>query len=177
MLAEPNSFFETEAIAKLGRKLRAQIEFVPTTQFLLPRDDFRAWASAQKRLVMENHYRRMRKRFGWLMQTDGEPEGGTWNFDIENRATYNAWKRAAPPRAITPLRENADAITREVIAMVSGNSQRTLASPPRFGCRSTKAAQKWLHMFIAERMPRFGIFEDMMAEGEPHLFHSVLSHR
>jgi deoxyribodipyrimidine photolyase-related protein len=29
VLAEPNLFFETEAIVKLGRKLRAQIEFVP----------------------------------------------------------------------------------------------------------------------------------------------------
>ena len=176
VLADPNSFFETEAIAKLGRKLRAQIEFVPTTQFLLPRDDFRAWASAQTRLVMENHYRRMRKRFGWLMQTDGEPEGGTWNFDIENRATYNAWKRAAPPRAITPLRENADAITREVIALV----EREFPENPGRAAEmwlpvERKTVQKWLHMFIAERLPHFGIYEDMMAEGEPHLFHSVLS--
>ena len=40
-LAEPNSFFETQAIEKLGRKLRIRIEFVPTAQFLLPRADFR----------------------------------------------------------------------------------------------------------------------------------------
>lgn len=38
-----------------------------------------------------------------------------------------------------------------------------------------KTAQKWLLLFIAERLPRFGVYEDMMAEGKPHLFHSVLS--
>ena len=79
VLAQPNSFFETDAIEKLGRKLRILIELVPTTQFLLPREDFREWASGQRRLVMENHYRRMRKRFGWLMQPDGRLEGGAWN--------------------------------------------------------------------------------------------------
>ncbi len=36
-------------------------------------------------------------------------------------------------------------------------------------------ALRWLHSFINERLQNFGPFEDMMAEGEPHLFHSVLS--
>ncbi len=76
VLAEPNSFPETGAVTKLGRKLRVPIEFVPTAQFLVPREEFRAWAAGQKRLLMENHYRRMRKQFGWLMQADGEPVGG-----------------------------------------------------------------------------------------------------
>jgi deoxyribodipyrimidine photolyase-related protein len=110
VLAEPNSFFETDAIAKLGRKLRIEIEFITTNQFLVARDDFRAWASGQKRLVMENHYRRMRKRFGWLMQPDGQPEGGAWNFDPKNRATFSAWRRAGAPKAKTLLKEEPDAV-------------------------------------------------------------------
>jgi deoxyribodipyrimidine photolyase-related protein len=36
-------------------------------------------------------------------------------------------------------------------------------------------ALRWLRSFIEERLPNFGAFEDMMAEGEPFLFHSVLS--
>ena len=77
VLAEPNSFPETEAITKLGRKLRVPIEFVPTAQFLVSREAFRAWASGSKRLLMENHYRRMRKQHGWLMQPDGKPVGAS----------------------------------------------------------------------------------------------------
>ena len=71
---------------------------MPTKQFLLTRDDFREWASGHRRLVMENHYRRMRKRFGWLMEADGEPTGGAWNFDADNRETYNSWKRSENAR-------------------------------------------------------------------------------
>ncbi len=90
VLAQPNSFPETDVVLKLGRKLRVPIELVPTKQFLVSRDEFRDWASGQRRLVMENHYRRVRQRFGWLMDENGKPVGGAWNYDAENRASYNA---------------------------------------------------------------------------------------
>ena len=59
-LAEPNSFAETDAVQKLGRNIGVPIELVATKQFLLPRADFRKWASGQRRLLMENHYRHKR---------------------------------------------------------------------------------------------------------------------
>ena len=118
VLAEPNSHFESDAITKLGRKLRVPFEFVPTTQFLLPRCDFAAWAKDSRHLMMENHYRRMRKRFGFLIQKNGDPEGGAWNFDAENRQTFTAWKKAGRPLAKTVAVEMPDEISREVITMV-----------------------------------------------------------
>jgi len=175
-LAEPNSFLETVAIEKLGRKLKIEIRFVSTTQFLLPRRDFHEWASGQRSIVMENHYRRMRKRFGWLMDANGQPEGGAWNYDIENRATLRAWQRAGSPRAQTPLRVSPDAITREVIEMV----EREFAENPGRAADmwlpvDREGALKWLELFIRDRLPNFGVYEDMMAEHEPILFHSLLS--
>jgi len=176
VLAEPNSFPETDAVSKLGRKLRTPVEFVPTAQFLQSRDDFRAWASGQKRLLMENHYRRMRKRFGWLMEEDGQPAGGAWNFDPENRATYTTWKRAEAPRASTPLLEKPDQLTREVIAMLAREFPENPGRAEAFWLPVDRAgALRWLRYFIDERLPSFGVYEDMMAEGEPYLFHSVLS--
>ncbi|MBA2622936.1 MAG: cryptochrome/photolyase family protein [Chthoniobacterales bacterium] len=176
VLAEPNSFPETDAVSKLGRKLRTPVEFVPTAQFLQSRDDFRAWASGQKRLLMENHYRRMRKRFGWLMEEDGQPAGGAWNFDPENRATYTTWKRAGAPRASTPLLEKPDQLTREVIATLAREFPENPGRAEAFWLPVDRAgALRWLRYFIDERLPSFGVYEDMMAEGEPYLFHSVLS--
>lgn len=176
ILAEPNSFPETEAVTKLARKLKTPLEILPTKQFLLPRADFREWASGQRRLVMENHYRAMRKRFAWLIEDDGTPTGGAWNFDAANRETYSSWKRSGAPSASTPSREDPDEITSEVIAMV------TREFPDHPGCAmdfwlpvERAGALRWLRRFIDERLPTFGAFEDMMAEGEPYLFHSVLS--
>ena len=176
LLAEPNSFFETEAITRLGRKLRLDIEFLPTTQFLISRADFHRWAEGSRHLLMENHYRRLRKRFGWLVNEDGQPTGGAWNFDPENRATFSAWKRSGCPRPPTVPKEAPDAITRGVIEAVArefpdhpGRAQDMWLPVDRAG------ALRWLSLFIRERLPTFGVYEDMMAEGERFLFHSVLS--
>ncbi|MEO8044741.1 MAG: cryptochrome/photolyase family protein [Spartobacteria bacterium] len=175
VLAEPNSFFETDALTKVGRALGVPVEFLPSTQFLLPRAEFEAWAKGSRRLLMENHYRRMRKRFGWLVQDNGEPVGGAWNFDSENRETLNSWAKAGRPTA-PALHEKPDTITREVIDLVArefpdhpGKAADMWLPVDRAGAR------KWLRSFIRTRLPRFGSYEDMMAEGEPFLFHSVLS--
>jgi deoxyribodipyrimidine photolyase-related protein len=176
VLAEPNSFPETDAIVKLGRNLRVPVELLPTRQFLVPREEFRAWADGQKRLLMENHYRRMRKKHGWLMQLDGEPVGGAWNFDPENRETFASWQKAGRPRGRSALQDAPDQITHEVMAMVEREFPESAGDVANFWLPVDRAgARKWLGLFIRERLPRFGIYEDMMAEGEPFLFHSVLT--
>ena len=176
LLAEPNSFFEIDALTRLGRKLKVPVEMVPSTQFLLPRGDFQDWAKGSKRLLMEHHYRRMRQSFGFLIDKDGKPAGGQWNYDPENRETFASWKRAGAPTGDTPLHEKPDAITREVMALI----EREFPGHPGQASGmwlpvDRKGALEWLHVFVEERLPRFGIYEDMMAEEEPFLFHSLLS--
>ncbi len=176
VLAEPNSFAETDAVTKLARKLRVPVELLPTKQFLVPRAEFHEWAQGQKRLLMENHYRRMRKQTGWLVQADGEPTGGAWNFDPENRETFSSWKKSGQSHQQTDPREPIDEITREVIAMVEREFPGNPGKAGNFWLPVDRAgALRWLARFISERLPDFGRFEDMMAEGEPFLFHSVLS--
>ncbi|HEX8295962.1 MAG TPA: cryptochrome/photolyase family protein [Chthoniobacteraceae bacterium] len=176
VLAEPNSFAETDAVLKLGRKLGIPVELVPTKQFLVSRGEFREWAGSQKRLVMKNHYRRMRERFGFLMEKDGQPVGGAWNFDPENRATFHTWKHSGAPRPKTPPHEAPDEITRDVMRMVRAEFPDHPGDVRDFWLPVDRAAAlRWLRYFIDERLPNFGAFEDMMAEREPHLFHSVLS--
>lgn len=172
---EAHSFFETDALEKICRKLKTPLEWRPTPQFLISRDDFLRWAEGSTHLLMENHYRRMRKRFGWLME-DGQPAGGAWNLDHENRGTFTEWRKAGRPRASSTPREKPDEITQEVIAMVAREFPK---APGRAEAMwlpvDRKGARRWLGHFIKERLPTFGIYEDMMAEGEPYLFHSVLS--
>ncbi len=176
VLAEPNSFAETDAVTKLAAKFCIPLELLPTTQFLLPRADFLDWAGGSKRLLMENHYRRMRKRFGWLMDQKGEPVGGAWNFDAENRATFNSWKRADRPRPKSAPQEKPDEVTREVMEMVTREFPDHPGKVEEFWLPVDRAgARRWLRRFIQEALPNFGAYEDLMVAGEPFLFHSVLS--
>ncbi|MFN2475756.1 MAG: cryptochrome/photolyase family protein, partial [Chthoniobacterales bacterium] len=119
---------------------------------------------------------RMRKRFGFLMEDDGEPSGGSWNFDPENRATFKAWQAAGRPCAGTQLREEPDEITRDVVTVVQREFPQNPGDAANFWLPVDRAgALRWLRYFIDERLPTFGAFEDMMAEGEPFISHSVLS--
>ena len=86
LLAAPNNYDEQAAAEKLAKKF--PLEILPTRQFLVPREEFMAWAEGKKSLLMETHYRRVRAEFGFLMQPDGQPVGGRWNFDEENRKTF-----------------------------------------------------------------------------------------
>jgi deoxyribodipyrimidine photolyase-related protein len=175
VLAEPNSFAETEAVQKLARKQGVEIELLPTAQFLVSRDDFRSWAGDSKRLLMENHYRRMRKQHGWLMQKNGEPAGGAWNFDADNRETFASWQRVKKP-VLKSLREKPDKTTGEVIRMVTREFRDNPGGADGFWLPVDRdGAQRWLKAFIHDRLPHFGAFEDVMVAEEPTLFHSVLS--
>lgn len=174
-LAEPNSFFEMDALVKLGRKLGVPVEFLPTAQFLCGREEFKRWAGTSRRLLMENHYRRMRKKTGFLMKADGEPEGGQWNFDPENRRTFRDWKKAGIAVPELPHLKQ-DKTTQEVIEMVKREFPNNPGNAADFWLPVTREdARQWLAAFVEERLPLFGDYEDMMVTGHASLFHSVLS--
>ncbi|MFY0022514.1 cryptochrome/photolyase family protein, partial [Acinetobacter baumannii] len=78
-------------------------------RFLCSHAEFDAWAEGRKTLRMEFFYREMRRKTGLLME-DGNPVGGKWNYDAENRKP--AKRDLAMPR---PLSFAPDAITQAVL--------------------------------------------------------------
>lgn len=173
---QPSDWATTEALPVWSRQAGVRIETVPSNQFLVPREEFREWAGSSRHLLMENHYRRVRRQLGILVDAAGQPEGGRWNLDAENRRTVTQWKKDGSPRPAAPLREPPDAITREVIGWV----EREFAGHPGRADGfwlpvDAAGARRWLAAFVEERLGRFGPYEDLMLAREPTLFHSVLS--
>ena len=78
--------------------------------------------------------------------------------------------------AKSPVRARPDEITREVMAMVAREFPENPGRVEDFWLPvERRGALRWLRSFIEDRLPDFGVYEDMMAEGEPYLFHSVLT--
>ncbi|HEU0153851.1 MAG TPA: cryptochrome/photolyase family protein [Arenimonas sp.] len=144
----------------------------PDRHFYCDADDFADWCGSRKEYRLEFFYRWLRKREGVLMQ-DGEPVGGQWNFDHDNRGRFD--KRGPgllpAPRAFAP-----DGTTRGVLALVN---ERFAVHPGRLDGfdwpLTTEQARAALDDFIAHRLPLFGRYQDAMWEGEPWLYHSRLS--
>ncbi|MBL8980058.1 MAG: cryptochrome/photolyase family protein, partial [Gemmatimonadetes bacterium] len=157
----------------IGRSLRspAPIEILPDRRFLTSRSDFQTWAKGRKLLRMEDFYRWQRKRLGVLMEK-GQPVGGEWNLDRENRATAKALrKRGLPP---APIGFEPDGMTREVMEEVGRAGQ--WGSVAGFDLPVTRAqALEALEDFLDHRLADFGPYEDAMLSGETYLYHSRLS--
>lgn len=170
VVTEPGEWRVLESMRSWSHAFGAPIEIREDDRFLCSHRRFEAWATGRKALRMEFFYREMRRETGWLMQ-DGEPEGGRWNFDPENRK--------ALPRDVVPpprLRFPPDAITREVMALVAQRFGDHFGDLDRFGWAVTRSdALEALADFIAVALPRFGDYQDAMQSGEDFLFHALLS--
>jgi deoxyribodipyrimidine photolyase-related protein len=150
--------------------LGVPVEIREDTRFLATLAFFRQWAGGKKQLRMEYFYREMRRLTGHLME-DGEPAGGAWNFDAENRKPLPADLK--PP--VAP-RFEPDEITREVMELVARRFPNHFGTLEGFNWPVTaKDARTALDAFITQRLARFGDFQDAMAEGEATLFHSLIS--
>jgi deoxyribodipyrimidine photolyase-related protein len=165
----------SKGIPALSKKIGVPIEVFPTNQFLVPREDFAKWAGESRHLIMEHHYRRVRKALKILVDEHGQPKGGAWNFDPENRGTHAALVKSRDKIPTAP-HEKPDAITREVIALVKKEFANHPGDAAEFWLPVTRAgAMGWLKDFVAHRLENFGRWEDVMIEGEDVIFHSVIS--
>ena len=169
---EPGEFRVEELLKRVASDMRVMLQIRPDRHFFCSRTDFAAWTENRKQLRMEYFYREMRKRHNVLLD-DGEPAGGEWNFDSENRASFG---KAAPPTQSRPLSFPPDQITQAVLQLVETRFSAHPGSLQHFDFPVTGTdAEHALRDFIINRLPEFGAFQDAMWTAEPYLFHSRIS--
>ena len=172
VLAEPGDWRVREAILGAADSAGIAVEIRPDRHFLCSTAEFEEWASGRKELRLEYFYRWMRRRTGLLM-VDGEPAGGAWNFDKDNRQSF---PRSGPDGLRAPRGFPPDATTREVLALVERRFPSHPGSLAAFDWPVTpEEARQALDDFIAHRLGHFGPFQDALWTGQPWLYHSRLA--
>ena len=141
------------------------------TRFLCSMATFHDWAAGKKQLRMELFYRQMRQSHKILLEKDGKPTGGQWNYDKENRKPP-AKGMQSPAR----IRHKRSAITSEVLKLVEARFDSHFGDlhPFYFAVTRDEALQEAEH-FMRELLPRFGDYQDAMVKGEAYLYHSLLA--
>ena len=126
--------------------------------------DGRAWR-------MDRFYRAVRKETGILLDDAGEPEGGRWSFDVENRKRW-----PGEPEAPDPPRFEVDEVTAEVVDLVERVYDRHPGriDAPSLALRKEDAEALW-SWALAECLPHFGPYEDAMSTASAGLFHTRIS--
>ncbi|MEZ5555338.1 cryptochrome/photolyase family protein [Haliea sp.] len=170
-VCEPGEYRLRLAMAGWPQALGIELEMLEDSRFLASHGEFRAWAQGRKQLRMEYFYRDMRRRYGVLLETDGQPAGGRWNYDQENRVGWRQ-QREIPQRR----RLQQSALTREVLAEVAEAFPSNPGDLQQFNyaCTATEARSEF-DWFLRHALPDFGRYQDGLTEASPWLFHSKIS--
>jgi deoxyribodipyrimidine photolyase-related protein len=115
IVASPVTGASADELIAAATRGEIPLEIRPDRTFLCSTDDFNDYAGDHRGLPLESFYRWMRKRLKILVEDDGSPVGGRWNFDTENRKGFG--RRGPAPRPPLP-RFVPDATTRDVIDRV-----------------------------------------------------------
>ena len=173
IMVQPGDYRVLTALQQMAKALEVALLIYPDNHFFCSRAEFRNHAADKKKLLQEHFYRYMRRTRQILLTREGKPVGGKWNYDPVNRQTFG---RHGPPGITPPLPFPPDAVTREVLSLVSTRFQHHPGSLEYFNLPVTAAqAGVFLQDFIDYRLPHFGVFEDAMWIDQPFLFHSRLS--
>ncbi|MEJ2795708.1 cryptochrome/photolyase family protein [Iodobacter sp. LRB] len=126
---------------------------------------------AQKVPRMEYFYRALRKQYQILLDVNGQPLGGQWNYDQDNRKRWNGQPTASPwlnhHNDLTAL---WDEISQARIKTLGAPQAADFAWPV-----SRSQARQTLAAFIETALPNFGAYQDAMSSASPTLFHAGIS--
>ena len=169
----PGDYRVLQALQDCCEQQAVPLEVLDDRHFISTLDQFEEWAEDRKQFRMEFWYRYQRKRNKVLMEEDGKPLGGRWNYDSENRKTFG---KHGPGLLPEPLQLQTDAITDEVIALVEKVYAEHPGSLERFNWPVTpQQAEDVLQHFLEAVLPYFGDYQDAMWTDQPYLYHSLLS--
>lgn len=171
VITEPYEWIVLQKIQNWQKKISISIDIRTDKRFLCTREEFKEWVGNKKYLLMETFYRMMRKKHEILMDIDGKPIGGLWNYDKQNR--YPPEQNMKLP---SRLKHNINSIVKEVIKLVNDNFKSHFGSLEQFDLATTREqALEEANYFIDHFLPIFGKYQDAMIAGHPYLYHSRLS--
>ena len=172
VMTAPGDWRVLQAIKAVAVAAKLPLDVREDRHFFCSVRDFAAHAKGRKSLRMAHFYSEQRKRHGVLMD-GGVPVGGQWSFDADNREAFGA----AGPGDVPPRSRFApDAVTQAVIALVNTRFAEHPGRLESFGWPLTRAqALQSLQVFITERLPLFGRYQDAMWPGDPWLYHAHLA--
>lgn len=168
----PGEWRVLEDLKRVAEERDLDLQVVDDTHFYTLPDDFAEHAKGRKQVRLEYFYRELRKRFDVLME-DGDPAGGSWNFDKENRGAFG---KQGPGDLRSPRSSNPDETTQAVIDLVNDRFAEHPGSLDAFDWPVTVGdARRTLTDFVKHRLASFGDYQDAMWTDEPWLYHSRLS--
>lgn len=171
-VVQPGEWRVLNDLQQVADKHDLPLDVLEDTHFFSTPAEFAEHAKGRKQLRQEFFYRELRRKTGVLMD-DGDPVGGSWNYDSENRGSFG---KKGPQDLPAPHQFRSDKITKQVLEEVEERFAKHPGKLDQFDWPVTpKQAKVALDDFIKDRLPNFGDYQDAMWTDEPWLYHSRIS--
>lgn len=144
----------------------------PSPAFLNSEEEVLSYKPEAKKFFQTDYYIQQRKKFGILIEQDGNPTGGKWSFDQDNREKYPKSKK--PP--ITKFRKVGEhyRLAAKYVEEHYGDNPGFLDASFVYPSKHSEA-HEWFVEFLNHRFMEFGKYEDAIVADEHVLHHSLLS--
>ena len=165
-----DKFFEKK-ITNFFKKEKIKWNIIQTPMFLNSREEFKNYLLKSKKPFMATFYKEVRKKSGILMGSDGNPIGGKWSFDEDNR-------NKLPKNISIPKfpKINETNHTKKLKPIIEKEFKNHPGSTDNFWFATEyDDVVKLLNFFIKEKSNLFGDYEDAVDQKDNILFHSALS--
>ena len=158
-------------ITQFFKKEKIQWNIIQTPMFLNSRESFKKYLSKSKKPFMAVFYKETRRELNILMKEDGNPQGGKWSFDEENRNKLP--KNITIPK-FPKIKETSH--TKKLKPIIEKIFKDHPGSTKEFWFATEyDDVVKLLNFFIKEKSNLFGDYEDAVDQKDNILFHSALS--
>lgn len=169
-LFDPVDDWLTRRLKRASETEKIPLDFLENPGFICSREDLAFFFQNKKSYLLHSFYVWQRKRTGLLMR-DGNPEGGAWSLDAENRKKLpKGMLLPEPPFAPHPALE-AD-LTRGVETDYRDHYGNTDGF---FYPVTRQEAERQLERFLERSLAAFGDYQDAVTEKDVFLFHSALT--
>lgn len=166
----PDEYRLDEQLRALERQLSIPVNAVDTEHFYTTREALGVFFG-NKSPVMERFYRSMRQQHGILLSMNGEPEGGAWNFDKENREPFKGKQQLPEPKLFS---HDYSGIWKEI--QQAGIKSFGNPDAARFTWPTTrKQSLEVVKYFMKHLLPSFGKYQDAMQTEHAFLYHARIS--
>ncbi|NNC96962.1 MAG: cryptochrome/photolyase family protein, partial [Gammaproteobacteria bacterium] len=166
----PDEYRVQQQLESFCEKLEIEYSVVDSEHFLIPQVAIANYFEADKSMVMENFYRKLRRQYSVLMKDD-KPLGNKWNYDKENRKKL--------PKGHTPVKPKLfSKNVSEIVNLLQDMHVKSMGSidADKFIWPTTrKETLALFNFFLKNCLPDFGTYQDALAQDHWSVYHARIS--
>jgi len=168
---DPVDYLLERRLVRFCKKYNISSEKLNSPLFLCTENYIKNYFEKKKKYFFTAFYIDERKRHNVMLDAMGEPMGGKWTFDTENRAKMP--KNVVAPAVPKVVR---DPYIDEAIDYVQTKFRDNHGELNEWYYPIDRATSLvWLDDFLQKRFKNYGVYQDAIVQGEGTLFHSILT--